>query len=64
MLKSWKTTCAGLAAILTALANILQSIATGTSCDYQMAITGMLAGFGLLFARDNNKTSEDVGAKQ
>jgi hypothetical protein len=59
--RSWKTTAAGVGAILTAIGTLLasgkldgQAIAT--------AVAAILGGLGLLFARDNDKTSEQVGA--
>lgn len=64
MLKgSWMTTGAGIGAILTALGSLLSGIAHNDVGAIGNAITGIIAGIGLLLARDNNKSSEDVGIK-
>jgi hypothetical protein len=65
-MKSWKTTVAGIAAILTAGGAALTAISDGnpaTEPDYAALIAACIAGLGLLFARDNDVTSEDAGAK-
>ena len=65
-MKSWKTTVAG---ILTALIPALTAASAFldndplTIPDWGLAIAGITAGLGLLFARDNNVTSEGAGAK-
>ena len=62
---SWKTTVGGVGAILTAL-GILCSMATDEKLDAAKAfsaLTGISAGIGLIAARDNKVTSEDVAAK-
>jgi uncharacterized membrane protein YhiD involved in acid resistance len=66
MKKSWKTTTAGIGAILVALGSILQALFDGnpaTEPDYSALIAAIIAGVGLLAARDNDVTSEDAGAK-
>jgi len=65
-MKSWKTTVAGIAAILTAGGAALTAISDGnpaTEPDYAALIAACIAGLVLLFARDNDVTSEDAGAK-
>lgn len=59
---SWKTTAAGLAAVLSALAHIADGIANGKPIDWTVSIAGITSGIGLLFARDNKVTSEQAGA--
>lgn len=61
---SWKTTSAGLLMILGGLVHIGFSIKnkTFTEPDIMAQLTLILGGVGLMFARDNNKTSEDAGA--
>ena len=64
--KSWKTSVSGLAAILVAVGAALTALSDGkpeTSVDFPSLFAACIAGVGLLFARDNNRTSESVGAK-
>lgn len=65
MKRSWKTTTAGVATILVALGNAGQAVASGNfgSIDFPSLIAAVTAGLGLLFARDNAVSSEDVGLK-
>lgn len=65
MKKSWKTTSAGIGAILAAVAiAITQSGENGAgSIDWAALIPAVIAGIGLFFARDNKVTSEEAGAK-
>ena len=65
-MKSWKTTVMGVCAILTALAGAVSLLADGdpaTSPDWTAVCAAVAAGIGLIAARDNRVTSEDVGAK-
>lgn len=65
-MKSWKTTAAGVAAILTAIAGVLTGLsgdAGVAGIDWTSTIAAILAGVGLIASRDNNKSSEQVGAK-
>ena len=61
---SWKTTSAGILAILGGLARIYFAIKSGVFSEeaFMTAATTILTGIGLLFARDNNVTSEAAGA--
>lgn len=63
--RSWKTTIAGVAGILGVLLTGLSELWDGnpnTNPDWAL-ICGIIASqIGLLFARDNDKSSEDVGA--
>lgn len=66
MKKSWKTTACGIGAILTALGSILTAYFDGdptTVPDYAALVAALIAGIGLLAARDNNVSSEDAGAR-
>lgn len=63
---SWKTTLLGICTILAALAGAGKAILDGdpsTNADPATIIAAITAGVGLIAARDNNKSSEDVGAK-
>ena len=64
---SWKTTVCGLLGLVAAAITLIaQPILDGDpSTDPQWAVfgTSLAAAVGLFFARDNDKSSEDVGAK-
>lgn len=64
---SWQTSLAGISAIVVAVFSmIVQPLTDGnaaTNVDWNSAIAAIMLGFGLLRARDDNKTSEEVGAK-
>ena len=61
---SWKTTLAGVAAIITALGTAHTQYNNGGNVDFATLIPALLAGLGLVFARDNNKSSVDVGIQR
>lgn len=68
LLANWKTTLAGLAAVVAAFAS-------DAVCDWigitdpssreavRLKIVAVIGGIGLMFARDSNVTSEQSGAK-
>lgn len=65
-MKSWKTTVTGIAAILTAVGAALTAVFDNdpnTNIDVTVTASAIMVGIGLIFARDNNVTSEDAGAK-
>lgn len=74
MLKNWKTTAAGTSAVLIALGSLggaLKLLASGdVSGAFEAVMTNKamlvagLAGLGLMFSRDANKTSEESGIKE
>jgi hypothetical protein len=66
MKKSWKTSAAGVGAILVALGSALSATFDAdpvTVPDWGALVAAIIAGVGLLAARDNDKSSEEVGAK-
>lgn len=66
MKKSWKTTTAGIAGIIIAIASCVQAALDGdplTVPNYEVALAAVLTGLGLIFARDNDVSSEQAGAK-
>lgn len=64
---SWKTSTSGISAIVIALFTLIIQPLTdndpATIPNYNVAITAILAGVGLITARDNDKSSEETGAK-
>src|SRR5688500_20255917 len=65
-MKSWQTTLAGIAAIVAAIANAIVAQFDSdpmTVPDWPLVVAAIAAGIGLIRARDNDKSSEDVGAK-
>jgi hypothetical protein len=66
-MKSWKTTVCGIlaavAAGITLVAIPMLDNDPATTANWGAFLAAAVAGLGLLFARDHDKTSEDVGAK-
>jgi hypothetical protein len=62
-MSSWKTTSAGIASILCAASGVLNAMSAGTPPDWAAAIAAIIAGVGLILARDNKVTSEAAGAR-
>lgn len=64
---SWKTTTAGVLVILSAFVSIAIRLLHGeipTEAEFVALAGAIVAGVGLLKARDNDKTSQEVGATQ
>lgn len=63
---SWRTTTAGIAAIVAAVATALVALFDAdpmTMPDWGAVGAAVIAGVGLLAARDNKVTSEQANAK-
>jgi hypothetical protein len=60
---SWRTTVSGIAAILAAVAGVAAAVANGAPVDWTSALAAIMAGIGLITARDNKVSSEAAGAK-
>jgi hypothetical protein len=63
--RSWKTTGAGLSAILIAVGSAIKALTDNdpaTTIDIGALAAALMAGIGLIFARDNDKTSKQVKA--
>lgn len=66
MKKSWKTTTAGIGAILVAWGSALTAMFDNdptTTADWGAVFAAVIAGIGLLAARDNDVSSEQAGVK-
>lgn len=64
--KSWKTTGAGISAILIAVGSALNALTDNdpaTVVDWGALSAALLAGIGLVFARDNDKSSKILKVK-
>ena len=65
-MKSWKTTAAGVGAILVAVGAAMSAqfdADAATVPDWGAVLAAIIAGIGLIMARDNSVTSEQAGAK-
>lgn len=65
-MKSWKTTVAGILTIVSAVSGAALAFLDGnpnTNVDWTTVAAAITTGWGLIVARDNNKSSETVGAK-
>lgn len=63
---SWRTTTAGIAAIVVAVATAVVALFDAdplTVPDWGAVAAAVMAGIGLLAARDNKVSSEQAGAK-
>ena len=56
-MSNWKTTVAGIGAILTAVGTVAVALAHGTPVDWSTAIAAIMAGIGLIAARDAGKNA-------
>jgi hypothetical protein len=66
MKTSWRTTAAGAIAIVVAVLGVAGAMIDGddkTQPDWASFGAAVMAGVGLLAARDNKVSSEDAGAK-
>ena len=63
--KSWKTTSAGILMIVGGVVRAYFAIRSGSFTEEAVMTTAttILGGVGLLFARDNDRSSEDVGVE-
>ena len=59
---SWKTTSAGILTIAGGLTRLVFAIKAGNVTEEAVmtTLTAVIGGVGLIFARDNDKTSEQV----
>ena len=66
MFSSWKTTSAGITMIVGGAAGLYFAYKSGNLNEAAITggVTAILGGVGLLFARDNNVTSEQANASQ
>lgn len=55
-MKSWKTTSAGIALILTAVAGVLTSISAGTTVDWGTAVAAVIGGIMGILSKDHDVT--------
>ncbi len=65
-MKSWKTTAAGVAAAVAAIAVAAHAVLDGdpaTVPNWEAVGAAVLGAVGLIFARDNSVTSEKAGAR-
>jgi len=66
-MKSWKTTALGIIAVVVAIGNALTAMwdnDPATEPNWGLVASAIVVAVGLLFARDNNVTSEEAGATE
>ena len=54
-MNNWKTTTAGIGAILVAIGTVTAGLANGTPIDWSACIAAVMAGVGLIAAKDAPK---------
>jgi hypothetical protein len=59
-MKSWKTTFSGIAALLIAIINIAESVINSKPIDWTASMTAIMAGIGLIAAKDSNVTGGTI----
>ncbi len=65
-MKSWRTTTTGILAIVVAIAGAVKAELDGdvtTTADWGAVAAAIIAGVGLIAARDNRVSSQDVGIR-
>lgn len=65
-MKSWRTTTTGILAIVVAIAGAVKAELDGdvtTTADWGAVAAAIIAGIGLIAARDNRVSSQDVGIR-
>lgn len=63
-MKSWKTTAAGIAALIAVIATAVTAqfdTDTATVAEWGGVVTAVFVALGFVASRDNDKSSEDVG---
>jgi predicted aconitase with swiveling domain len=59
-MKSWKTTASGVIAVLVAVASAAEALINGRPVDWATVAAAVMAGIGLIFAKDSNVTGGSV----
>jgi hypothetical protein len=59
-MKSYKTTILGVISIITAIIGVVTGLLNNTPVDWNATITAIMAGIGLVFAKDSNVTGGTV----
>lgn len=54
---NWKTNLSGVAAIMSAVADIIHSLSAGAPVNWSADVPAIIAGVGLLFAKDSSTSS-------
>lgn len=60
MVKSWKTTVSGIGAILVAVINATIGLVNGTPVDWSATAAAIMAGIGLILAKDAKVTGGTI----
>lgn len=60
---SWKSTVTGIVTVLFGLGPLIWNLVHHIEPNWLACLGTITGGVGLIFARDNDKSSEDVGLK-
>ena len=66
-MKSWKTSTAAIAGLVALVASVAKQLTDGdpvTNPDWSVVVPLFITSLTGIFARDNDKTSEQVGANK
>jgi hypothetical protein len=59
-MKNWKTTTTGIIAIITAVLGAVSGVIAGHAVDWTSVVSAVIAGVGLIAAKDSNVTGGTV----
>ena len=61
--RSWKTSLSGVVTILAGVGQVVWAVTHNTEPQWAVSTAVIVAGIGLLYSRDDNRSSRDVGVE-